>query len=320
MVRWLELFIFMPMKPILIVIFLFFISTVWSQSIIPLYPEGIPCANVLPEAERLHPNMGRLITSVHEPLMEHYAPVPQIATGGAVMVIPGGGYSILAWGHEGSDIAQGLVTEGLHVFVLKYRLPKNESADCRSHVALDDAQRGVQTMRMMADSLDLDAEKIAVMGFSAGGHLAASVAVHYLEADSTAGLEVMAYSSRPDLSIPIYPVLIMADTDAAHQGSVNNLLGPKPWPSDLLAFNNLPERVHAGVPPTFLVHAGNDKVVPVENSLRYYAALKKAGVPADLHIYAEGGHGFGSAKQTALPVRKWMDDLLTWLAKHAFIR
>lgn len=299
---------------------LFLSSLLFSQTIIPLYPEGIPCESDLAEAEHQRATIGRYITSVHEPLMEHFRPVPQIATGGAVMVVPGGGYAINAWGHEGQDIAQRLVIEGLHVFVLKYRLPKNESAECRSRVALDDARRGVQTIRMLADSLGLDVGKVAVMGFSAGGHLAASAAVHYLEADSTSGTAVAAYSSRPDLSIPVYPVLIMEDSDAAHQGSINNLLGPKPWPADLLAYHNLPERVHADVPPTFLVHAGDDRVVPIENSLRYYAALKKAGVPADLHVYAKGGHGFGSARQKKIPVREWMTALLNWFADHDFVR
>lgn len=291
-----------------------------AQTIIPLYPEGIPCANDLPEAEHINEYMGRFITSVHEPLMEHYAPVPQVATGGVVMVIPGGGYAISAWGHEGEDIARRLVVEGLHVFVLKYRLPKNETAACRSNVALDDARRGVQTIRLLADSLGLDRGKVAVMGFSAGGHLAASAAVHYLEADSTAFPAAAAYSSRPDLSIPVYPVLIMEDSEMAHQGSISFLLGPKPRDADLLNYYNLPGQVHAGVPPTFLVHAGDDKVVPVENSLRYYTALKKVGVATDLHVYAQGGHGFGSGLQSSLPVRAWMETLLGWLKEYGFVR
>jgi|AntRauTorckE5430_2_1112549.scaffolds.fasta_scaffold00164_4 acetyl esterase/lipase len=308
------------MKQVLLVLLLSASIALTAQSVIPLYPEGIPCANELLEAERTRENIGRLITSVHEPLMEHYPPVPQIAAGGAVMVIPGGGYAVAAWGHEGSDIAQRLAVEGLHVFVLKYRLPKNESVGCRSHAALDDARRGVQTIRMMADSLGLDRRRVAVLGFSAGGHLAASAAVHYLEADSTAFPAAAAYSSRPDLSIPVYPVLIMEDSKAAHQGSINNLLGPQPWDAELLDYYDLPGRVHAAMPPTFLVHAGDDKAVPVENSLRYYAALKEAGVPADLHVYAKGGHGFGSAVQTDLPVREWMETLLDWMKGYGFVR
>ncbi|TXF91818.1 alpha/beta hydrolase [Neolewinella aurantiaca] len=308
------------MKYFALVTFLWLSVAVGAQSIIPLYPEGIPCANELTEEEHMEEHMGRFITSVHAPLLEHYSPVPQIATGGAVMVIPGGGYSIMAWGHEGHDIARHLSVEGLHVFILRHRLPKNERPECRSHVALDDAQRGIQIIRLLADSLGVDREKVAVLGFSAGGHLAASAAIHTLEPDSIAYPAARAFSSRPNLSIPVYPVTIMEDSEAAHRGSINNLLGPKPWDPDLLEHYNLPGQVHALVPPTFLVHAGDDKAVPVENSLRYYSALQRAGVPAELHIYAQGGHGFGSAFQTDLPVRGWIEEMLNWLRGHGFVR
>jgi acetyl esterase/lipase len=265
-------------------------------------------------------DIGRMITSVHSPLLEHYAPVPQIATGAAIMIIPGGGYTIEAWGHEGADIAHNFLTEGLQVFILKHRLPRKESAPCKSHVALDDARRGVQTIRMMADSLGINRNQVAVMGFSAGGHLAASAAVHPLVADSTAFPAAAAFSSRPDLSMPVYPVLIMEDSKAAHQGSIVALLGEKPWDAKLLDYYNLPAQVHADVPPTFLVHASTDKAVPVENSLRYYRALVEHNVPASLHVYDAGGHGFGSAKQMDTPVRDWLDVAVNWLRGHGFVR
>ncbi|MFT5999788.1 MAG: acetyl esterase/lipase [Neolewinella sp.] len=265
-------------------------------------------------------DIGRMVTSVHTPLLEHHAPVPHLATGAAIMVIPGGGYTIEAWGHEGEDIAHYFLTEGLQVFILKHRLPRKESAPCKSHVALDDARRGVQTIRMLADSLGINRDQIAVMGFSAGGHLAASAAVHPLAADSTAFPAAAAFSSRPNLSMPIYPVLIMEETKAAHQGSIVSLLGEKPWNPELLDYYNLPAQVHADVPPTFLVHASTDKVVPVENSLRYYKALLENDVPASLHIYEAGGHGFGSAKQMDTPVRDWLEVAVSWLRWHGFVR
>jgi len=301
-------------------LFLLLSCTVSAQSIIPLYPEGIPCANDLQDEEVMRKDIGRMITSVHTPLLEHLAPVPQIATGAAIMIIPGGGYTIEAWGHEGGDIANHFLTEGLQVFLLKHRLPRKESAPCKSHVALDDARRGVQTIRMMADSLGINPKQIAVMGFSAGGHLAASAAVHPLVADSTAFPAAAAFSSRPDLSMPIYPVLIMEESKAAHQGSIVSLLGEKPWDATLLDYYNLPAQVHADVPPTFLVHAGTDKAVPVENSLRYYRALVEHDVPASLHIYDAGGHGFGSGKQMDAPVREWLEVAISWLRGHGFVR
>lgn len=291
-----------------------------AQSIISLYPEGIPCANSLEDREEQRADIGRFITSVHTPLLEHYAPVGRGANGAAIMIIPGGGYSINAWGLEGANIAQHFVVEGVQVFVLKYRLPRLESAECRSHVALDDARRGVQAIRLMADSLGIDRDKIAVMGFSAGGHLAASAAVHPLAADSTAYPPAAAFSSRPNLSMPIYAVLIAEDSKETHQGSINALLGEKPWDKELLEYYNLPAQVHKDVPPTLLVHASDDGAVPVENSLRYYKALLANDVPASLHIYATGGHGFGSAREQQTPVREWLTVAKDWLRGYDFIR
>ena len=291
-----------------------------SQSTISLYPEGIPCANALPETTEQNEYMGTFVTSVHEPLLVHYAPVPQISTGASVMVVPGGGYTVLAWSHEGEDIARRLTTEGLHVFVLRYRLPRHESPECRSVVALADAQRGVKTIRLLADSLGLNHERVAVLGFSAGGHLAGSAAVHAAPPDLDSDVPAEAFSSRPNLSVLVYPVLIMEDGPAAHQGSINALLGPKPWPEEALARYNLPARVHPDVPSTMLIHAGDDTVVPVENSLRYYAALKANDVPAELRVYAKGGHGFGSAAQTDLPAKGWLPDVVTWFQSHGWVR
>ncbi|MEO0732997.1 MAG: alpha/beta hydrolase [Bacteroidota bacterium] len=300
---------------------LFLASCVRAQSIIPLYPEGIPCENETEVDEIVQrADIGALVRHTRTPVLHHYAPVPRMATGGAIMLIPGGGYVVEAWGHEGIDIANRLTIEGLHVFILRHRLPRNEPKPCKTHVALDDARRGIQTIRLLADSLKIAHDRVGVLGFSAGGHLTASASVHFILGDSTAHPPAAAFSSRPDASLPIYPVLIMDDSGAGHKGSRVSLLGEADeQDSELVEYYNLPARVHADVPPTFLVHASNDKGVVPENSLRYYSALVKHGVPASMHIFATGGHGFGSGKDSDGPVRNWLDLAVEWLAWRGFL-
>lgn len=293
---------------------LFTSSGIRAQEIIPLYPEGIPCESEEEDVEVQRADIGTLVTHTRRPVLHHYAPVPRMATGGAIMVIPGGGYVVEAWGHEGQDISNRLTYEGLHVFILRHRLPRNEQFPCKTHVALDDARRGIQTIRLLADSLGIDRSRVAVLGFSAGGHLTASASVHFIEGDSTAHPPAAAFSSRPDASLPIYPVTIMDDSDAGHSGSRVSLLGdPEEQDPKLVDYYNLPAQVHAEVPPTFLVHASNDKGVVPENSLRYYSSLIKHGVPTSMHIFATGGHGFGSGKDSDGPVNTWLDLAVDWL-------
>jgi len=304
-----------------ITVFLLTVSVIANaQSVIPLFPEGIPCANEQEDTEAFRLHLGRVLTRVHTPLLHHYVPQPQVATGASIMILPGGGYTFSAWDHEGADIGRYFLAEGISVFILQYRLPKHETGKCKSEVALADARRGVQTIRMMADSLGLDPAKVAVMGFSAGGHLSASAAIHFVDGDKDAALPVQRYSSRPDLSLPIYPVLIMDDSEAAHKGSMESLLGEKPWDEAQREKFDLPGQVHARVPPTFLTHAGDDEVVPVENSLWYYQALLAHDVPVEMHVYAQGGHGFASARQTELPVREWLETVKEWLRGYDFLR
>lgn len=289
-------------------------ATLSAQTVLPLFPEGTACISNEPATFVDKDDVGRLLTAVSEPSLEHHAPVPRAANGRAIMIIPGGGYMVNAWELEGIDIARTFTQAGYHSFILRYRLPGRSTPECAHHIALDDARRGVQLIRHLADSLGYATDQVAVMGFSAGGHLAASLAVYSLPADPTANPPVARFSSRPDYSLPIYPVTIMDGSPAGHLGSMRALLGPpEQQRPELAARYNLPARVHAYVPPTFIAHAADDTVVPVANALRYYQALLDYGVPAELHVFPRGGHGFGSGVGYEGTVRKWLQLALNWL-------
>lgn len=293
-----------------------------SQNVIPLFPER-PLSvyhQAKPDEIRIDSAIGVVVTKVHQPSVHHYAPIPRMATGGAVIIAPGGGYQVQAWDYEGTDFARRLAAEGMHVFVLRYRLPATVDApDVKPMIALQDAQRSVQLVRSLADSLGYAPDKIAFMGFSAGGHLAASVAVHSLPGYPNAIVSCERFSSRPDLSLPIYPVIIMDDSGKGHQGSAVALLGEDYLNHPLRARLDLPGMVNgADVPPTFLVHASDDRVVLPENSLRYYSALVENETPVSLHIFAEGGHGFASGKHFAGPTSNWVDLMVEWLRSFHF--
>ena len=289
-----------------ILIGLFLSCTVLAQQpVFPLYSGEVPCLDAVAEAaSHDDAEIGEVVTAVRVPDLAYFPPVPRSAAQEAVMVIPGGGYTIEAYDLEGTDIARYLSTRGVHAFVLRHRLPQGIEGPCKDHVAQDDAQQGLLTVRRLADSLGYRADRVGVMGFSAGGHLAGSVSVHAREEDGT--------TSRPDFSILVYPVLIMGAEDSGHAGSQAALLGQQPA-AQRLAYYNLPAQVDSLTPPTILFHASDDAGVRPRNSLRYYEALLAHGVPADLRIYASGGHGFGSAREVDAPVSGWLEEAFIWL-------
>lgn len=243
--------------------------------------------------------IGRRISKVHAPTLEVFQPEGE-ANGAAVVICPGGGYTILAYDWEGTRMAEWFNSFGVTAFVLKYRLPHWESDECRGHVALDDAKTAMKLIRMRAKEWKVDPNRLGIMGFSAGGHLASTLSTHY---DS---------GSRPDFSILMYPV-VSFDPEVSHGGSARNLLGENPSQEQLDHFSN-EKQVDENTPPAILIHAQDDKPVPAENSIRYYQALLKNGVPGALHIYASGGHGFsfaeglGAVEQWPLEVQQWLDD------------
>jgi acetyl esterase/lipase len=219
------------------------------------------------------------------PTITYYTPVYSTHT--AIVVTPGGGYSFVATNHEGRQIANWLNTLGISVFVVQYRVGP------RYHhpVELGDAQRGMRFVRSHAADFRIDPDQIGLMGFSAGGHLAASVATHFDAGNPTATDPIDRVSCRPDFLILGYPVISLFQP-YAHQGSVNSLLGEHPDPGLLRELS--PElHVTPQTPPTFLVTTSEDTTVPPENTMDFYRALRKAGVPAELHIFEKGNHGFG---------------------------
>ena len=284
-------------------------TLLFGQEWISLYPEGIPCANNL-EMEEVERDIGKVISKVHTPEMLVYPADSAMASGSAVVICPGGGYTILAWDWEGTLMAEWFQEMGITAFVLRYRLPHWENEECRSKVALMDAQRAMRVVRMKADEFEIDPNKIGVMGFSAGGHLASTLSTHFDAGDKHADLEVERFSCRPDFSILMYPVITM-DTSVAHSGSRKNLLGPSPLPEMEFHFSN-EKQITPDTPPTLLIHAHDDEAVIPENSIHYYLALKKNHVPAALHIYESGGHGFSFAEGEGA-VSGWPQVCIDWM-------
>lgn len=226
----------------------------------------------------------------------------------AVIICPGGGYSTLANGHEGATVACWLTTQGVAAFVLKYRLPVH---GYRHPVPLMDAQRALSLVRARAKEWNLDPDRIGIMGFSAGGHLASTLSTHFHRGLPGARDPIDRQSCRPDFAILIYPVITMKEL--THGGSRRNLLGSFPDPRLVESLSN-ETRVTKDTPPTFLVHASDDGSVPVRNSVNYYLALIKAGVPAEMHIYENGGHGFGMRFDSrSVAGGTWQDRLADWL-------
>lgn len=229
----------------------------------------------------------------------------------AVIICPGGGYSALAFDKEGILIAKYFNSIGVSAFVLKYRLPSAKIMQNKTIAPLQDAQEAIRLVRRNAQKWNIDATKIGVIGFSAGGHLASTVSTHYndivYESDTT--------SARPDFSILIYPVISM-ENGITHNGSKINLIGKNPSQELITKYSN-EKSIDANTPPTFLIHATDDLVVPVENSIQYYLALKKNRVPVEMHIYENGGHGFGlGTNGTHL---YWPESLKKWLTVNKLI-
>ena len=275
-----------------------FAAVTSAQTPIPLWENGAPNA------------VGKEPLDI--PTITPFPAPKETATGSAIIVFPGGGYSHLSEIKEGSDVAKWLNSLGISAFVVKYRL------GMRYHQPnqLLDAARAMRTVRAKAKEWNIDANRIGILGFSAGGHLASTLGTHFDAGRSEAKDEVERLSSRPDLMILIYPVITMGEF--AHQGSKLNLLGPDPSPELVKRYSN-ELQITKETPPTFLVHTMTDKTVPVENSLMFVAGLRKAGVPFELHLYEQGPHGFGLAPADPI-LATWAARCADWLGVHGFTK
>jgi acetyl esterase/lipase len=243
------------------------------------------------------------------PTLTPYLPPKEKVSGAAVIVCPGGGYTHLA-DHEGRPVAEWLNSLGITAFVLKYRLGH------RYHhpSMLQDAARAIRLVRARAGEWGLDSQRIGILGFSAGGHLASTAGTHFDSGKVDASDPIERVSSRPSLMILIYPVITMKEK--THAGSKKNLLGEAPT-SELISLLSNEEQVTKETPPTFLVHTMTDTAVPVENSLGFVTALRKFGVPFEFHLYERGPHGFGLGQKDPI-LATWPDRCADWLRLHGF--
>jgi polygalacturonase len=279
-----------------------------APRVIVLWPEGVPGAKASGGDERV---VNDRVSNVQVPTLTYFPAPAATAVGTAVIVCPGGAYARLAIAHEGRDIAERLNAIGVTAFVLKYRLLEY------GHPApLQDVLRAIRLVRTRAAEFGVKSDRIGVLGFSAGGHLAASAATLFDSPDGRTGASLDAASARPDFAALVYPVITMKPP-FVHAGSRKNLLGEHPS-ADLVERLSVETQVTARTPPVFLVHTEEDTTVPIENTVAFFAALRKAGVPAEMHLYEKGPHGFGTNPGLG-PASEWPIRFEEWLRAHGWL-
>ena len=279
-----------------------------AQEIIPLYQGNIPNSKELSGSSVGETFESGMYRNVSKPTLEVYLPEKEKASGSAVVICPGGGYSVVVYQGEGISTAKEFAKNGIAAFVLKYRLPDDLRMTDKSIGPLQDAQQAIKLVRENAPKWAIDPNKIGIMGFSAGGHLASTEATHYEKSliENTNNT-----SLRPDFQILIYPVISMQDK-LTHSGSRSQLLGDNPSKGIVDLFSN-ELQVTEDTPPAYITHTADDNVVDVDNSIGYFEALRHHKVPVEMHIYPKGGHGFVFGR------RGWMEPLFQWLVDAKLI-
>lgn len=259
-------------------------------------------------------SLDRSVKDISRPTMTVYLPSEPNATRSAVVIFPGGGFSLLAIDKEGHDVARWLNTQGIAGIVVKYRVYHAENQYSVSRAAIPDCLRAIRMVRHQASQWNIDSEKIGTMGFSAGGYLAAVSGTLFDRQFGEKKDAIQELSCRPDFIAPIYPLITLQDR-VANPEFIERMVGPDSSPAQIEKFSPA-DNVSADTPPTFMVHAHDDGLSPA-NSARFYLALLEAGVSTELHIYSSGGHGYG-IRQRGLPISSWNNRFLEWLKLQGF--
>ena len=283
---------------------------------VSLFSESIPCESNVALSLR-YDFERKMIVEVELPEMWFFPAENSNKKSAAVLIIPGGGYGGLSYEREGNQVASWLNSLGIAAFVLIHRLPSPAYGDCQNSVPLTDAKRAMELIRENADIWKIDSSQIGVIGFSAGGHLAATLSTKYSDKYDDSVNTTKDYNARPDFTILIYPVITMSLPET-HYGSRKNLLGENPSNDDVMLFSN-ENHVTPNTPPTLLIHAGDDKAVVVENSIKYFSALQSNAVPSAMHIWEKGGHGFGMRGGEGA-IKSWPVVAEDWLIQREIIR
>ncbi|HVG15664.1 MAG TPA: alpha/beta hydrolase [Chitinophagaceae bacterium] len=276
-----------------------------AQEIIELYPGAIPNSKNSAKKEIFNSGMFRGVT---KPTLEIYLPEKEAATGTAIIIIPGGGYGVVVYNGEGISIAKQFAKNGVAAFVLKYRLPDDSIMLNKTIGPLQDAQQAIKFVREHASRWGIQTNKIGIIGFSAGGHLAATAATHF---DKSIIDNANNTPLRPDFQVVVYPVISMQDS-LTHRDSRNNLLGKNPSRETIDQYSN-ELQVTNKTPPAYITHTADDKTVDVDNSIAYFQSLRHHNVDVEMHIYPRGGHGF-IFRQT-----EWIDSLFLWMKKNKLL-
>jgi acetyl esterase/lipase len=286
----------------------------YSQTVIPLYDDSIPNSKPHPDEEVTEINKDSIliIRKISRPTLTIFLPPADKNTGAAVVICPGGGYWVTASQHEGTDVAKRFNEMGISAFVLKYRIPDDNTMVNREIGPLQDAQRALQLVRINAEKWGVDTQRVGIMGFSAGGHLASVAGTHYTQAyinnKSNTNL-------RPDFMILVYPLISFMDS-VGNPRSPEQLLGKNPSKEKIVEYSS-ELQVTPQTPPTFLVHAKDDPL-SIKHSLVFADALRKNGVPVEMYTYEKGGHGYGMYNKTSNVL--WMDLVEEWMRKMSLLR